>query len=139
MGRIVMSGRRMLFCREYLRTGDAQSAALRAGYKRYPSTGKCNAARILADPKVRDFITRHNEIKTVRGVMERDEANLILSQAARALIPTVVEVKKDAGGEVKSSTETYSRVAAIDSLARKMGWEQDKADMAQGIIINIQI
>ena len=132
-------GRRMLFVREYLRTGNAQESAVVAGYK-VLKNGTCpSGRRLLAQPAVRRAIAKANEITNISAIMSDVEAKTRLTAIARGQAPTVIEVKKDADGAVKSSSETYSPITAIDSLSKKMGWDAAKQVSVQGIILNINV
>jgi phage terminase small subunit len=141
-----LNDRQRAFCREYFRNpSNATQAAIKVGYS--PKTAYSQAGRLLKNVEVRAEIERLRKAAEDSAIMDRNEACRILSAIARSNVsdffdesgriavrpdeapagdPRAVEAVKqtlDGDGNPVIQFRLVSKVAAIERLAKLMGWD----------------
>lgn len=120
-----MTKRQEMFCQEYVISGNATSAAIKAGYS--VSSAYSQGQRLLKNDEVQDEIRAlSDEIRTEKIIdarkMQEVLTSIILQESQEEVI--VVEGCGDGVSEAVTKTKTASqsdRIKAIQLLARMQG------------------
>ena len=120
-----MTKRQEMFCQEYVISGNATSAAIKAGYS--VSSAYSQGQRLLKNDEVQDKIRAlSDEIRTEKIIdarkMQEVLTSIILQESQEEVI--VVEGCGDGVSEAVTKTKTASqsdRIKAIQLLARMQG------------------
>lgn len=120
-----MTKRQEMFCQEFVKSGNATQAAIKAGYSE--KTANEQGSRLLAKVSIQDKIKQlSDEIRTEKIIdarkMQEVLTSIILQESQEEVI--VVEGCGDGVSEAVTKTKTPSqsdRIKAIQLLARMQG------------------
>ncbi|MCI1921961.1 MAG: terminase small subunit [Liquorilactobacillus nagelii] len=118
------------FADEYLISGNATDAAIKAGYsKKYAHT---NASKLLQNTAIKNYIAeRRKEIESHK-IMDAKEAMQLLTSIARGEVKeTVIVSTKDAVWREQKEADLKTRISAIKEILKRYPDKNDEEIAAQ--------
>lgn len=109
-----MNERQRRFADEYIRIGNAEQAAIRAGYSEKYARG--NAHKLVANVSVKNYI--NEQIQKIRdeSIMDAKEALAILSEIARGNRDEEVLILNPTTGKVERHTKKADNATVIKAI-----------------------
>ncbi|MCY7152231.1 terminase small subunit [Streptococcus gallolyticus subsp. gallolyticus] len=109
-----MNERQRRFADEYIRIGNAEQAAIRAGYSEKYARG--NAHKLVANVSVKNYI--NEQIQRIRdeSIMDAKEALAILSEIARGNRDEEVLILNPTTGKVERHTKKADNATVIKAI-----------------------
>lgn len=109
-----MNERQRRFADEYIRIGNAEQAAIRAGYSEKYARG--NAHKLVANVSIKNYI--NEQIQRIRdeSIMDAKEALAILSEIARGNRDEEVLILNPATGKVERHTKKADNATVIKAI-----------------------
>ena len=109
-----MNERQRRFADEYIRIGNAEQAAIRAGYSEKYARG--NAHKLVANVSIKNYI--NEQIQKIRdeSIMDAKEALAILSEIARGNRDEEVLILNPTTGKVERHTKKADNATVIKAI-----------------------
>ncbi|SFC82854.1 phage terminase small subunit [Streptococcus gallolyticus] len=109
-----MNERQRRFADEYIRIGNAEQAAIRAGYSEKYARG--NAHKLVANVSIKNYI--NEQIQRIRdeSIMDAKEALAILSEIARGNRDEEVLILNPTTGKVERHTKKADNATVIKAI-----------------------
>lgn len=109
-----MNERQRRFADEYIRIGNAEQAAIRAGYSEKYARG--NAHKLVANVSIKNYI--NEQIQKIRdeSIMDAKEALAILSEIARGNRDEEVLILNPTTGKVERYTKKADNATVIKAI-----------------------
>lgn len=110
-----MNERQRRFADEYIRIGNAEQAAIKAGYSEKYARG--NAHKLVANVSIKNYI--NEQIQRIRdeSIMDAKEALAILSEIARGKRDEEVLILNPTTGKVERHTKKADNATVIKAIA----------------------
>ena len=102
-----------IFCREYVKTGNGQQSAIKAGYKK--ETSAVQASRLLNKDNVKQEIARLNEKKDKKAIMDANEVMALFSAIARGEVKDQFGLDASLNDRIKAMQEIAKRTVDIEN------------------------
>ena len=102
-----------IFCREYVKTGNGQQSAIKAGYKE--TTARHQASQLLTRQHIKDEITRLNQRKENKAIMDAQEVMELFSAVARGEIKDQFGLDASLADRLKAMNEIAKRTVDIEN------------------------
>lgn len=121
-----------IFCREYVKTGNGQQSAIKAGYKK--ETARHQASQLLTRQHIKDEIARLNERREAKAIMDAQEVMELFSAIARGEVKDQFGLDASLADRLKAMNEIAKRTVDIDNRIKgvpdttvqiKIDWDMD--------------
>lgn len=123
------------FVDEYIISGNATQAAIRAGYSK--KTARFVGAENLTKPNIKDELEKRNaEIKSQK-TMDMQEVMERLAAIARG--ETVEQQVTNKGTVVEIEPKTSDQIRAMELIGKRYGAWTDKKEVTGGLEINVGV
>lgn len=123
------------FVDEYIISGNATQAAIRAGYSK--KTARFVGAENLTKPNIKDELEKRNaEIKSQK-TMDMQEVMERLAAIARG--ETVEQQVTNKGTVVEVEPKTSDQIRAMELIGKRYGAWTDKKEVTGGLEINVGV
>ena len=138
---IILTAKQRKFCDEYLISGNATDAAIKAGYS--PRTAKQIGAENLTKPDLREYIDAELERLHSEKIADADEIMRYLTSVVRGESESevvVTELIGDGCSEarcMKKAPDEKERLKAAELLGKRYGMFSDKVDVSGAIPVVI--
>lgn len=109
-----MNERQRRFADEYIRTGNAEQAAIKAGYSEKYARG--NAHKLVANVSVKNYIDEQIQRIRDESIMDAKEALAILSEIARGNRDEEVLILNPTTGKVERHTKKADNATVIKAI-----------------------
>ena len=131
-----LNPREKAFCREYIKTGNGQQSAIKAGYS--PNTARITASRLLTRDNVKAEIGKLNERRDKKAIADADEVMEFFTKAMRGEIKDQFGLDASLNDRTKAAQELAKRTVDIDkkvelskqgvadnTVSIKIDWKRD--------------
>lgn len=109
-----MNERQRRFADEYIRIGNAEQAAIRAGYSEKYARG--NAHKLVANVSIKNYIDEQIQRIRDESIMDAKEALAILSEIARGNRDEEVLILNPTTGKVERHTKKADNATVIKAI-----------------------
>ena len=127
-----LNEREKIFCREYVKQGNGQQSAIKAGYS--PRTAIVQASRLLTRDNIKQEITRLSEKREQKAIMDANEVMDWFSKIARGEVKDQFGLDASLNDRLKAMQEIAKRTIDIENrikgvgdnnLTVKIDWKRD--------------
>ena len=132
-----LNEREKIFCREYVKTGNGQQSALKAGYTE--RSAKSTASRLLTRRNVKEEISRLSQKREDKAIADAEEVMRTFTQIARGEIKDQFGLDASLNDRLKALQELAKRTIDIDkrielnnkgvsdnTVTIKLDWKRDE-------------
>ena len=102
-----------LFCREYIKTGNGEQSAIKAGYSK--KTAKVKASQLLTTINVKNEISRLNEKRDSHSIMSAQEVMEFFTKVANGEIKDQFGLDASLNDRIKAAQELAKRTIDIEN------------------------
>lgn len=127
-----LNEREKIFCREYIKTGNGQQSAIKAGYA--PKNARITASKLLTRNNVKAEIARLSEKREKKAIMDSQELMELYSAIARGEVTDQFGLDASLNDRIKAMNELAKRTIDIDNRVKgipdnnvtiKIDWARD--------------
>lgn len=127
-----LNEREKIFCREYIKTGNGQQSAIKAGYA--PKNARITASKLLTRSNVKAEIARLSEKREKKAIMDSQELMELYSAIARGEVADQFGLDASLNDRIKAMNELAKRTIDIDNRVKgipdnnvtiKIDWARD--------------
>lgn len=108
-----LNEREKIFCREYIKTGNGQQSAIKAGYA--PKTARSKASQLLTKISVKQEIARLSEKREKKAIMDANEVMELFSAIARGEVKDQFGLDASLNDRLKAMNEIAKRTIDIEN------------------------
>lgn len=108
-----LTQKQVIFAKEYIKTGNATQSALKAGYSE--KTAQAQGSRLLTNVMVASEISRLNEKKEKKAIMDAQEVMELFSAIARGEVKDQFGLDATLADRLKAMNEIAKRTVDIDN------------------------
>ncbi len=108
-----LTQKQAIFAKEYIKTGNATQSALKAGYSE--KTAQAQGSRLLTNVMVASEISRLNEKKEKKAIMDAQEVMELFSAIARGEVKDQFGLDATLSDRLKAMNEIAKRTVDIDN------------------------
>lgn len=108
-----LNQKQKIFCREYMKTGNATQSAIKAGYKK--ETACQQASRLLTNVKIKEEIDRISEKQDKKAVMDAQEVMELYSAIARGEVKDQFGLDASLADRIKAMNEIAKRTIDVEN------------------------
>lgn len=114
-----LNEREKIFCREYVKQGNGQQSAIKAGYS--PRTAIVQASRLLTRDNIKQEITRLSEKREQKAIMDANEVMDWFSKIARGEVKDQFGLDASLNDRLKAMQEIAKRTIDIENRIKGVG------------------
>lgn len=127
-----LNEREKIFCREYVKQGNGQQSAIKAGYA--PKNARITASKLLTRANVRAEISRLSEKREKKAIMDANEVMELYSAIARGEVKDQFGLDASLADRIKAMNELAKRTVDIENRIKgipdttvtfKLDWKRD--------------
>lgn len=111
-----LNEREKTFCREYMKTGNGQQSAIKAGYA--PKNARITASKLLTRANVKAEISRLSEKREKKAIMDANEVMELYSAIARGEVKDQFGLEASLADRIKAMNELAKRTVDIDNRVK---------------------
>ncbi len=108
-----LNEREKIFCREYVKQGNGQQSAIKAGYA--PKNAKVTASKLLTRNNVKQEIARLSEKREKKAIMDANEVMELYSAIARGEVKDQFGLDASLNDRIKAMNEIAKRTVDIEN------------------------
>lgn len=111
-----LNAKQKLFCREYVKTGNGQQSAIKAGYSK--ETARSKASQLLTKVNVMNEIIRLSELRDKKAIMDAQEVMELYSAIARGEVKDQFNLEASLADRLKAMDAIAKRTVDIENRAK---------------------
>lgn len=111
-----LNEREKKFCREYIKSGNGQQSAIKAGYA--PKNARITASKLLTRANVKQEIARLSEKREKKAIMDANEVMELFSAIARGEVKDQFGLDASLNDRLKAMNEIAKRTIDIDNRVK---------------------
>lgn len=108
-----LNEREKIFCREYIKQGNGQQSAIKAGYSK--DSARSQASRLLLRRNVQEEIARLSEKREKKAIMDANEVMELYSAIARGEVKDQFGLDASLNDRIKAMNEIAKRTVDIEN------------------------
>lgn len=108
-----LNEREKIFCREYVKQGNGQQSAIKAGYAK--NSARITASKLLTRANVKQEIARLSEKREKKAIMDANEVMELYSAIARGEVKDQFGLDASLNDRIKAMNEIAKRTVDIEN------------------------